>query len=403
MKYSPVTILCLGLIPIISPTLVSVSFAQTQPIEEQVAEVVSYLLGAMDSSAQAMGDRNVPDVRITTCPISVPTISATFLYQEQGLSMNLSNPYRQRFLQIAPNRSQETVEAKAFRPANPETWIGLCDRPVSDRIVTIDKLGEATCSLFLQPEGNGYRGTTPTEGCPSNFRGAVKVTNTVFLDATTMETWDRGFDAQGKQVWGAEDISYQYRDINPENHDPQANAIAQMLNGKFDNAEQVAGDDTYLPVRQNNCPVEITNSPFPDTTPVLVLEQAANAPTLQFASQRLVQIRSEGSQWEMASYKLIGQEFADFCDRPLAERVLTTDNIGDPGCSIFFEKDGDAFVGSTPPGGCPSNFRGSQYLTIDMRFTEERLDIWERWYDGDGQQVAGSETGTYIYRPLGVD
>ncbi|NJK53170.1 MAG: hypothetical protein HC936_10800 [Leptolyngbyaceae cyanobacterium SU_3_3] len=26
-----------------------------------------------------------------------------------------------------------------------------------------------------------------------------------------METWDRGYDARGKQVWGAKTESYQYR------------------------------------------------------------------------------------------------------------------------------------------------------------------------------------------------
>ena len=30
-----------------------------------------------------------------------------------------------------------------------------------------------------------------------------------------METWDRGFDADGKQVWGAREDSYQFRDIEP--------------------------------------------------------------------------------------------------------------------------------------------------------------------------------------------
>ncbi|MDY6939662.1 MAG: CpcT/CpeT family chromophore lyase [Cyanobacteriota bacterium] len=392
MKHSRLAVACLSFV-LITPA----TFAQTRSIEEQVSEVVSYLVGTMDSSAQAIAHRDAPDVRITTCPIAVPTISAAFLYQEQALSMNLDDPYRQRFLQIAPNNSEDAVESKAFKLANPEAWIGLCDRPASDRVVTIDELGETVCSLFLQPERNGYRGTTPEEGCPTNFRGAVRITNTVFLDATTMETWDRGFDATGNQVWGADDRSYRYSDIDPDTHDPEVNAIAQMLNGKFDNAAQVAEDESFLPVRQNNCPVTIENSPFPENTPVLVSEQAANAPTLQFASQRILQIRRSDLQLEMASYKLNGDGYADFCDRPETERVLSAGQIGDPECSIFFEREGDEFVGSTPPGGCPSNFRGSQYLTIDARFSSERLEIWERWYDAEGNQVAGSETETYVY------
>ncbi|MBK4732583.1 hypothetical protein JJD41_22340 [Oxynema sp. CENA135] len=41
-------------------------------------------------------------------------------------------------------------------------------------------------------------GETPATDCPTNYKGAVRITNSVVLNGDGMETWDRGFDAAGK-------------------------------------------------------------------------------------------------------------------------------------------------------------------------------------------------------------
>nr|MBX2862941.1 hypothetical protein [Leptolyngbyaceae cyanobacterium MAG.088] len=42
----------------------------------------------------------------------------------------------------------------------------------------------------------------------------VRLTNTIVLHQDGMDTWDRGFDSNGLQVWGAEAEPYQYRWID---------------------------------------------------------------------------------------------------------------------------------------------------------------------------------------------
>jgi hypothetical protein len=399
IQFSQVSIFSLGLSLLFVPS--SQVWGQSLSIDAQVREVASYLIGAMDTSTQAAIDRRAPDVRITTCPIRVGDTEALFLYQEQALSLTLNRPYRQRFLQIA-STVDNRVESISYKPTHPEAWIGLCNQPNVDRTVPLPELGETVCTLILQRNGEGYVGTTPEEGCTANYRGAVRITNQVQLTQGTMETWDRGFDAQGQQVWGASDESYQYRDIDPTTQDPQVNALAQWFNGGFDNSAQVAADGTFLPVRFKNCPARVLDSPFPETTPILISEQASNAPTLQFASQRLVQIRrsADGSTIELASYKLEGEGWADFCDRPREERQVSATAIGTAECTILFRPEEAVFIGTTPPGGCPSRFRGSETVTIDARFSRDGLELWERWYDRIGNQVAGSQTGAYLYRPV---
>jgi hypothetical protein len=153
------------------------------PIEQQVQDVVSHLVGVMDTSAQAAATPGAPNVRMTTCQVSVENADASlnprssvFLYQEQALSESLNSPYRQRFLRIAASTGGESVESLAFKPPTPEALIGLCNQPEAKRVVQQSDIGEAACSVFLKPEGENYIGETPAEGCATNVRGAVRIT-----------------------------------------------------------------------------------------------------------------------------------------------------------------------------------------------------------------------------------
>jgi hypothetical protein len=142
---------------------------------------------------------------------SLNSQASVFLYQEQALSQKLGSPYRQRFLQITPSADGQSIESRAFRPPKPETLNGLCDRAEDKRVIQQSDLGDRTCSVFLKSSGESYVGETPSEGCPTSVRGAVRITNTIELHKTGMDTQDRGFDASGNLVWGAKEQPYQFR------------------------------------------------------------------------------------------------------------------------------------------------------------------------------------------------
>ncbi len=108
-------------------------------------------------------------------------------------------------------QTRRSVESATFRPPTPTTWIGLCDKPEVERVVKVSDIGKLTCSVFLQLQGENYVGETQAGGCPSNFKGAVRIVNRIVLHQTKMDTWDRGLDATGKQVWGVKDKPYQFR------------------------------------------------------------------------------------------------------------------------------------------------------------------------------------------------
>ncbi|MEL6814431.1 MAG: chromophore lyase CpcT/CpeT [Cyanobacteria bacterium J06598_3] len=179
--------------------------------------VADYLEGVMDTTAQAAIDSNFVGVQMTTCRITVTEGNdqspreGIYLYQEQALSENVNEPYRQRFLQLVPAAGNNNrIESRSFKPPVPEQWTGLCDQDV--RAVPATALRELVCTVSLRASSlGGFVGSTPSAGCPANVRGAVSISNVVVLHADGMDTWDRGFDAEGNQVWGAEEVPYQYR------------------------------------------------------------------------------------------------------------------------------------------------------------------------------------------------
>ncbi len=187
----------------------------TSEIQQQAKKVATLLEGVMDTTAQARVNPKAPSVQMTTCRVQVIDTnnhtSAIFLYQEQALTSKLSQPYRQRFLEISLHPETQTVRSRSFRLTQPERWAGFCNQPDAQRTLQSRDLGNPVCSVFLKQTPTGFLGETPPEGCPTNARGAVRITNTIELNTAGMNTWDRGFDADGNQVWGAQSESYQFR------------------------------------------------------------------------------------------------------------------------------------------------------------------------------------------------
>lgn len=182
------------------------AIAIAEPVNHPDA-IADYLEGVMTASVTPEEGKTVR-VKMTTCRVEVPEENSIFLYQEQGLVGTLDKPYRQRFLEIKAE-DDNLAASYSYKPEKLNPWINFCDN--SDRVVEREQLGELVCTVILKPYLSAYAGTTPPEGCVADVRGAVKITNRIILHQQGMDTWDRGFDAAGNQVWGAEDEAYQFR------------------------------------------------------------------------------------------------------------------------------------------------------------------------------------------------
>jgi hypothetical protein len=181
--------------------------------EADADRIVEWLSGRMDLSAQvARNPAAVPplvNVHMVGCVMTVAGSSERWVYQEQFLPDHRTEPYRQRFLKIVPTATGAVSET--YVPLELARWVGLCDRPRAERVAPAEAARPGQCRVSLQRDGAHYRGETQPGGCPTTARGAKYTMNVIRLGAEGMDTHDRGFAADGRQLWGSDGAPYEFR------------------------------------------------------------------------------------------------------------------------------------------------------------------------------------------------
>lgn len=172
-----------------------------------VDEMVEQLSGSFDSSLQASQNPEYFSVSLKTCSVLVPELGNSVLYVEQSLVDKLNQPYRQRLYVITEGIGSD-VASHIYELVNPDRFIGLCDS--NDNIeIALDELSEKEgCTVNLNWNGVGFVGQTDTGTCLSTMNGATYATSEVTTDGFSITSWDRGWDNNDNQVWGAENGAY---------------------------------------------------------------------------------------------------------------------------------------------------------------------------------------------------
>ncbi len=148
-------------------------------------------------------------------PITIQGMENT-LYIESSLSDTPWTPFRQAIFQLYEYKGK--VRLRTYTMAmSAETlgvYVGLHAAPSHFQTINKDQL-IATLDVELDVSGSGFSGSTPYP-YPTGVLGAVEMTSSVTFDGTTLTTTDRGYDANGNIVWGAnEDSSYTFEQVEP--------------------------------------------------------------------------------------------------------------------------------------------------------------------------------------------
>ncbi len=131
------------------------------------------------------------------------------LYLEQAMVRDLSSPYRQRLYVIRDN-GDERVASDVYTIYNDTAWVGLCSRDEVANFTEAEVSLRQGCTVYLTQEDDTFLGGTDGERCRSTLGGARYAVSEVELTSTQILSWDRGFDANGTQVWGAEAGPYEF-------------------------------------------------------------------------------------------------------------------------------------------------------------------------------------------------
>lgn len=171
-------------------------------------QLVEWMTGGFSSAAQAEADEAFRDVRLHVQPVWTDRDDAHWLYVEQAVAEYLDRPYRQRIYrvtEIAPDLYQSQVLTVPAPGAVVGAWR---DPALLEGLAPEELEVRDGCAILLRRRGDAYLGSTLGRLCESTLRGAAYATSEVEITAGRMFSWDRGFDAGGSQVWGAEKGGY---------------------------------------------------------------------------------------------------------------------------------------------------------------------------------------------------
>jgi hypothetical protein len=179
---------------------------------DRLAMLEDWMTGSFSSARQSAQDADFLDIRLRMCRIWAERADGPWLYVEQATAAAMDKPYRQRVYHLIATGPQ-TFVSSVYEIPEPLRFAGACggERPLAD--LTPESLAARDgCAVHLtfHPCSEMFAGATEGRGCSSTLRGASYATSEVSITQHGIVSWDRGFDASGTQVWGAEKGGYRF-------------------------------------------------------------------------------------------------------------------------------------------------------------------------------------------------
>ena len=212
----------LGLFVVVEPASADVSTAGSGspsptngPVQEHrdLQDLARYMIGSFSSAEQAAQDTAFLDIRLETWPIWEDRNDGIWLYVEQADAEALDTPYRQRVYRLTAGTDGTFLSTIYSLPGDPLRFAGAWRNPEPLGELTPGSLVEREgCTVVLRREpGGDFVGSTVDRSCPSDLRGASYATTEVRVSEGELLSWDRGFDEEGRQVWGSRAGGYLFR------------------------------------------------------------------------------------------------------------------------------------------------------------------------------------------------
>jgi hypothetical protein len=181
------------------------SHAQRTRALEQLAYTMA---GSYTSAAPAQADSSYFEIELEMVRIWPKRRDGAWFYVEQATAASKEKPYRQRIYHLR-EENDSTFISRIHTIKGGATFFGAYKDLVKLATLSPDSLVALEgCDITLRRRGDTYVGSTEEGRCPSTREGASYTTSEVVLSADRMVSWDRGWDADGRQVWGAERGGY---------------------------------------------------------------------------------------------------------------------------------------------------------------------------------------------------
>ncbi|MBO6606269.1 chromophore lyase CpcT/CpeT [Psychroserpens sp.] len=187
--------------------------ANINRINTDLDELHKLMQGSFNSEIQAKNDSTYYNISLHM--YSIWQDKGHFLYVEQALNSRQHNPYRQRIYELT-QLDDTTFSSAIYTITNDSLWIGKWQTPKDfDKLTMSDVSKKEGCEVILKRlDKNHYKGQTGERSCESTLYGASYATSEVEIWNNRIVSWDRGFDADGNHIWGAEKGGYIFNKLD---------------------------------------------------------------------------------------------------------------------------------------------------------------------------------------------
>jgi len=196
-------------------TVFSCKQKETTPkIDSELKELLGIMQGSFNSEIQSQVDSTYFNISLHMYPIWENN-AGHFLYVEQALNSKQNKPYRQRIYEV--KRVNDSTFSSAIYKLNVDSlWVGKWKTPKDFDSISINDIKlKAGCEVVLKrEEPNYFVGKTGDKTCESTLYGASFATSEVEIFEDKIISWDRGFNAEGEHIWGAEKGGYIFNKLD---------------------------------------------------------------------------------------------------------------------------------------------------------------------------------------------
>lgn len=185
--------------------------------DADMAILESWMTGTFSSGRQAAADsENYFDIRLVMIPVWTDRADGPWLYVEQAAASALGRPYRQRVYHLVNDGDGDYRSEVYTLPGKPLDVAGCWRAEIPLHGITPEDLAlREGCAIHLRRTPEGFVGSTRGKGCSSKLGDAAYATSEVTIVENLVTSWDRGFDADDVQVWGATEGAYEFVRISP--------------------------------------------------------------------------------------------------------------------------------------------------------------------------------------------
>ncbi len=189
----------------------SINLLGQDDFSEGLLKLSSLMSGSFTSAEQAKKDTSYRDISLHMLRIWPDKPNGIWLYVEQAASSSPTQPYRQRVYFLS-ELEEDSYTSDVYTLRDETAAVGAWKDPAAFGSLTpFDLVFKEGCTVFMTFDGFQFAGKTDAQSCKSALQGATYTTSEVMITEKEIRTWDRGYNDNDEQVWGATEGPYVFK------------------------------------------------------------------------------------------------------------------------------------------------------------------------------------------------